>query len=400
MNFLNRIVPRAVQPLWAAANVSLIGDSLHDVAIMWLIYDLTGSPSATGALGVARYLPSILIGIFAGAWVDRVSRESVLLWCDAIRILLVGLIAGFVAVNSIGPLGLYVLAFAVSVCTVFFAPARDALVPQLVSASELNRATSALQSSLGVAYFVGPLLAAVMLPIVGLAGLFGLDALTYAISFLFLLSLKRGTKIQAAAEPPLRMVKEGLAYARQSGLVHGLLWVTAVDNFFIMGLAIVGTPIYVRNHLELGAEAYAVLQSCFALGIVAGSILVHRFGSRLPRGKTLLFAIVFDGISFMPLYFADTLFTAAIIWFIHSIGIPFILIPRTSLVQTEVTSYMQGRVFSLVQLTVVGLSALSSGVVGIVLTYTPPEDLYLYFGLAAGIVGAVGFTNKSLRSLR
>lgn len=400
MSILDRIIPKGIRPLWAAANVSLIGDSLHDVALLWLIYDLTGSSTATGLLGIARYLPSILLGVFAGAWVDRVSRKSILLWCDALRVLLVGILAALTASQSIDSVSLYLLAFAISVCTVFFAPARDALVPQLVSIGELSRATSILQSSLGIAYFIGPLLAAACLPLIGLAGLFGLDALTYALSFVFLLALKPHIiETQTQLDSPLQMVKDGLLYARKTPLIHGLLWVTAVDNLFIMGLAIVGAPIYVRVHLGLGAEAYAILQSCFALGIIVGSLLIHRYGHRLPRGKTLLWALVFDGFSFVPFYFTDALWTTAIGWFVHSIGIPFILIPRTSLVQSEVPQQMQGRVFSLVQLTVVGLTAVSSGLAGVALESVSPPQLYLIMGLLAGTVGALGFANKELRNL-
>ncbi len=194
------------------------------------------------------------------------------------------------------------------------------------------------------------------------------------------------------------MVREGLSFARRTPLIYGLLWVTAVDNLFIMGLAIVGGPIYVRLHLGLGADAYAILQSCFALGILTGSLLMHRYGKKLPRGKTLLWALVFDGLSFIPFYFTTTLWTTALGWFVHSIGIPFILIPRTSLVQSDVPQQLQGRVFSLVQLTVVGLTAVSSGLAGIALERISPAQLYLVMGLSAGVVGALGFLNRDLRT--
>ncbi|MCB9358006.1 MAG: MFS transporter [Calditrichaeota bacterium] len=395
---IDAYVPRQIRPLWASASISLIGDSLHDIAILWLIYDLTGSSTATGLLGVARYLPSVVLGIFAGAWVDRVSRKSVMLWADALRAVLVGIIAALVAAQNITPLSLYFLAFAIAICTVFFNPARDAIVPQIVPPEQLMRATSVLQSSLGLAYFVGPLAAAFFLPLIGLPGLFAADSATYLLSFALILLIRpvqfSGTKQTSTSK---QMAREGLQHVRRSPLIHGLLWVTAVDNLFIMGLAIVGAPIYVRVHLGLGADAYAVLQACFALGILTGSLLMIRFGSRLPRGKTLLWALVFDGVTFVPFYFTTELWTTAIGWFIHSIGIPFILTPRTSLVQSEVPQEFQGRVFSLVQLTVVGLTAVSSGMAGVLLELLSPAQLYLIMGTAAGVVGALGFLNRELR---
>lgn len=252
---LDRLIPRGIRPLWAAANVSLIGDSLHDIAILWLIYDLTGSSTATGLLGVARYLPSILLGIFAGAWVDRVPRKSVLLWCDALRVILVLAIAALTFTHTVTGTNLYCIAFAIAICTVFFNPARDAIVPQLVPPSQLMRATSVLQSSLGVAYFVGPLLAALFLPVVGLAGLFTADAATYLLSFLLILLVRpQSTQQITVSATPWQMITEGLRYARKSAFILPLLWVTAVDNLFIMGLAIVGAPVYVREHLKTGCR--------------------------------------------------------------------------------------------------------------------------------------------------
>ncbi|MBK6766048.1 MAG: MFS transporter [bacterium] len=401
MTSRGRWIPKGIVPLWAAANVSLIGDSLHDVAILWLIYDLTGSPTATGLLGVARYLPSILLAVVAGAWVDRVDRKKILLWCDFLRMGLVAALAALTSTQQVTGSNLYFLAFAIAVCTVFFGPARDAIVPQIVSTSELTRATSVLQSSYGLAYFVGPLIAAACLPYIGLPGLFALDAASYAASFAFLLALRPKSLVPPQAHPSApQMVRQGIAYASQTPLIRGLLWVTAVDNFFMMGLAIVGAPIYVREHLHLGAEAYALLQACFALGLLTGSVLTHRYANRLPRGRTLLWAIVFDGLTFVPFYFTTELWTTALGWYIHSIGIPFILVPRTSLVQSEVPAELQGRVFSLVQLTVVGLTAISAGVAGVALEYIAPGRFYLVMGLAAGCVGALGFLNRELRELR
>lgn len=332
---------------------------------------------------------------------DRVSRKSVMLWSDAIRAVLVGSIAALTFAHLVSGTNLYLLAFAISLCTVFFNPARDAILPQLVPKAQLMQATSVLQSGLGFAYFLGPLLAALILPIVGLAGLFTADAATYLLSFLLILLVRQNTvQREVDIATPLQMVAEGLRFARRSSFIFPLLWVTAVDNLFIMGLAIVGAPIYVRIHLGLGADAYAILQSCFALGIIVGSLFMHRFGNMLPRGKTLLWALVYDGVTFIPFYFTHTLWSTGVWWFLHSIGIPFILIPRTSIVQTEVPHELQGRVFSLVHLTVVGLTAISSGLAGVLLEVFTPGQVYIGMGSAAAIVGTIAFAFRGLRDLR
>jgi MFS family permease len=153
----------------------------------------------------------------------------------------------------------------------------------------------------------------------------------------------------------------------------------------------------VRLHLGLGAGAYAATEGAFALGMVAGSVLIQRYASKLPRGKVLLCAIMWDGITFVPFLFTTTLTSTMIWWFIHSLGIPFILVPRATLIQTEVPSHLQGRIFSLVNLTVVGLSAISCSLTGFATELVSTEMLFAIIGVSATVVGGIGWLIGDLR---
>lgn len=368
---------------------------------MWLIYELTGSATATGLVGMSQYLPAVLLGPLAGALVDKLDRKRVMIVADAMRALLVALIPILYLMGTMTGIRLGLTAFSIALFTTLFVPARDAIVPQLVPTTELTHAGSVLQASYGFAYFVGPMLAAAILPLVRIPGLFFADAITYAASLLFLLKLRPRPQIrETQVISPWQLLKDGLRYAHRRGLIRGLLLLTGVDNLLIMGPALVGAPLYVRLHLGLGAGAYAATEGAFAAGMIVGSFLVHRFGARLPRGKTLLWAIMWDGISFVPFMFADTLSVTLALWFVHSIGIPFILVPRTTLIQTEVPSELQGRMFSLVHLTVVGLSAISCALTGIAAEYIPPHILFGVIGVGATVVGAAGWLVKDLREIR
>ncbi|HEY3296169.1 MAG TPA: MFS transporter [bacterium] len=392
-------VPRGLWPLWAAGLISTAGDSLHQVAIMWLIYELTGSKIATGLIGMAQYLPSVIFGVFAGALVDRMDRKRVMIFSDAARVALVALIPTLYLMGMMTGMLLGLLAFCIALFTTLFYPARESVIPQVVEHEDLTRSSSLLQGSYGFAYFVGPVMAAAMLPWAKISGLFYGDAITFFVSLLFLLKLRpRPLEVTTAPKlAPLQTVREGLSYAHQHGLIRGLLWITAVDNLFIMGPALVGAPLYVRLHLGLGAGAYAATEGAFALGMVAGSFLVHRYASRFPRGKLLLCAIIWDGITFVPFYFTDTLTSTMIWWFIHSIGIPFILVPRATLIQTEVPAHLQGRIFSLVNLTVVGLSAISCSLTGFATELISTEALFAVIGVSAAVVGGIGWAIGDLR---
>ncbi|MBM3324665.1 MAG: MFS transporter [Calditrichaeota bacterium] len=399
--------PPGLFPLWLAGFISTMGDEIHWVAMLWLIYDLTGSKLATGLVGAAQFLPAVLFGLFAGVLVDRFDRRRVMMAADLARALLVTVIPLLLASGHLRGFHLGVLAFAISGFTVAFMPARDALVPELVEKENLTQANALIQGSINLAFLLGATFAAAALPVVALSGLFYMDAVSYLLSFACIWWIKKARvkRIEIAPsvpshEPPLRALREGLAHAYRDGRIRGLLIVTAINNLFIMGPAIVGVPVYVRDHLHQGPQGLAGIDACFAAGMLLGSLVLHRWGKQLPKGRVILSAIIFDGLTFIPLLWTSKLWTTMLVVFVHSLGIPFITVSRTTLIQEIVAPRMQGRIFSMINLAVYGLTALSAALTGIALEWIPVAQLYAIIGMLAALVGLLGWTVRDLRTAR
>lgn len=398
------LFPPGLFPLWLAGFISTTGNAIHWIALLWLIYDLTGSRTATGLVGSAQFLPAVIFGLFAGVLVDRFDRRHVMMVADVARALLVAAIPLLLAAGYLSGLGLGLLAFTIAIFTTAFMPARDALVPELVEKEKLTQANAVVQSSLYLAYLVGAVTAAGVLPLVKVEGLFYIDALTYLASFACLWWIKksrdrphgRGPSIEAGSSPR-QALREGLAHAARDGRIRGLLLITAIDNLFIMGPAIVGMPIYVRDYLHQGPVGLAGMNAAFAVGMIVGAIFIHRWRTRFPKGRTILVAIILDGLTYIPLMWTSTLWAAMIAMFIHSLVVPLIIIPRTTLIQEIVSPGMQGRIFSMINLSVIGLTALSSALTGLVAEWIPISQVYAIIGASAALVGLAGWTLRDLR---
>jgi predicted MFS family arabinose efflux permease len=164
-----------------------------------------------------------------------------------------------------------------------------------------------------------------------------------------------------------------------------------------MGPAIVGVPIFVKEVLNEGAASYAIVESSYGLGMLLGTVIINILNKRLTTGKLLLLGMIFDGVTYSILYWTGSLELMIILISFHAIGIPFIVVSRTSLVQKWVEDEKLGRVFSLVNMAVVGMTALTTGLTGFIAEFISIESVFLVFGIVGTLCGVVGWFYKDLR---
>ncbi|MCX6641637.1 MAG: MFS transporter [bacterium] len=387
--------------LWIGQVIAWSGDSIYQIALLWLILDLTGSQKLAGLVAAIGYLPALLLGLFLGALVDTRDRRKLMMSADLLRAGVILYIPVAFIFGWLAPWQLAAAAFMISMGAALFNPARDASVPLLVPAGNLLPANALIQTSAHAAMLLGPLLAGAILAISNLTSLFYFDALAYGISFLtiFAIRLPPAAAVKSAIGP-VKAIGEALRYAIKARWSAQLLLVTMLDNLFIMGPAIVGAPIFIRDELHLGPQAFAAIQGCYAVGMLSGALLLGSLGKSLPKGKTLLVGMVLDGITFIPLYFVPNLFWMGAAIVVHSLAIPLIMVPRTSLIQEGIPANLQGRFFSLVNLAVMGMTALSAAVTGIACEAWGVRTVYLVIGIGGGICGLFGFGLGGLRRRR
>ncbi len=408
--FLRRIlINRNLAYLWFGQVISQAGDSVYEIGMLWLMLEISGSKSATGLVAMSGYLPTLLFGMFGGALADRFQRKRLMLLADAARGVLVLFIPILYWLDGLSGLILGVFTFVLAMFNTMFNPARDATIAHLVRPEQLLQANSLVQTAWQFALLLGPALAGVLIPVVGIVHLFNMDALTFFLSFWF---ISRIVVVEKTRNSPsartiswkeqfvasLHDVLEGIQYARRDRRIWALLWVTAIDNIFIMGPAIVGTPIFVREILHETADKYAFTQIAFAVGMLTGTLFLNLFGKRFRNSQVLLWGIVLDGITFLPLLWVRTFPGMFLTLMVHSLVIPMIIIPRPTLIQKIVPSHLQGRIFSMISVAVVGFTAISMALTGVISEWIPINQLYAIIALLAAACGAVGWLIKDFRT--
>lgn len=293
----------------------------------------------------------------------------------------------------LSPIFLAINAFAIAIAAAFFNPARDSIIPQIVPPSGLLRANSLIQTSWQFSLLLGPALAGFLLHFVGKLHLFTIDSAAYFLSFLFIFLIKP-VRVEAPRERKgmgLSEVKEGLRFVVRHPVILPLLLITIADNIFIMGPAIVGTPVFIKEELNLGAESYALIQGCYAVGMLAGTAMLLMWGGRYKKGQILLTGMILDGLTFIPLYYVDSIAGMATVIIIHSMAIPMLTVSRASMIHNLVPPHMTGRVFALVNLSVVGMSAVSAGISGFLLEMWSAPTLFLIIGIGGACCGVIGW---------
>jgi DHA3 family macrolide efflux protein-like MFS transporter len=402
---------RAIVLLWLGQIISHLGDSLYLVGIVWLALDLTGSKSLTGWLVAVNFAPVLVLGLFAGAIVDRHDRRLMMIGADLLRFLAVGAIAALSLTHHLDAPLLGVLLLALATGTTFFNPAIKALIPEIAPSAQLASAVAIFQLSEQLAFVGGPLLGQPATKAFGFVHLFTVDAATFLFSAICLLMLPRlGRKRSHAAAtqvlPPMTLrsiLGETAVVVRAvmaSPVLRVLLTLTALDNLLIMGPAYIATPVLVKETLHLGPEGYMSAMIFFFVGLTLGTAAAWLFARRAPKGRLILIGLVLDGLTCIPFFFCRTLVQVQAALFVHALVIPLIIIPRTVLMQRAVPGRLHGRLFSLVNVTVFGMTGISAGLTGLVIERMPPATLFLVVGIAGMIPGLFAFRVAALRTAR
>jgi len=367
--------------LLAAGLVSMAGDWVLSVGLVYYVYAVTGSTVASATMLLAAFLPQMVLGSVAGVFVDRWDRRRTMIGANLLMAL--GLLP-LLAFDGAGQVWIaYVVVLFVGAAEQFVIPAEAALVPQLVADGDLVTANALNRQNRNVARLAGAGLGAGAVAVGGVALVAVLDAVTYLVAAGLLVLIASTTErpapdpVGAAPRSLLAEWRSGLTLAAREPTLRVLFVVAAISS---VGEGVMGTLFapFVRDVLHGGGSAYGVILGAQAVGgIAAGfaaAMVAHRYAPQRLLGWGALFVGVIDLMLFLyPLAYA-TVWPAVVC--MVTVGLPAALavVGQTTLFQRTSSDSHRGRVFgalSAVQGVALLAGTLLAGVLGDVLGIVP-----------------------------
>ena len=388
--------------------VSNCGTWLQNVAMLVVVYQLTGSTVATGAVSILQFAASLLLAPWAGALSDRVDRRRLLIAGQIISAPAAATLAiwtGLVGVEGLpGPWPIFAAATLIGIGWAISVPTMQALVPALVQPGDLEQAVALNSITFNLARAVGPALGALSLLILGPAGTFGLNAASYVVLVIALL-LIRPRHVERESHSGDGSVREGLRYVRsQRPLFVLLVGVTALG----FGTDPVNTLTPAMADLLGGGEALVgLLVSAFGIGAALMALGVGAVRRRMALGRmaviglAIMSAGLFGFSVSSEVVIADLVIPAVVFavlsLFLAGVGFLLALTGLTTELQRRVPDRFLGRVMALWAVAFLGsrpAAALVDGALGD--TFGPRAAAAVAAALVAAVAAWVAVQRRHL----
>lgn len=392
---------RAFRLLWIGETTSAIGSTVTVVALpLVAVITLHASTFAVGVLTAAAWAPWLVLGLPAGAWVDRLARRPIMLACDAVSALAFVSVPVAAWLGVLGIAQLLTVALVSGAAKVFFSTAYHAYLPSLVPTEDLVRANGVLQGSESAAQVAGPGLGGLLAQAFGAVTGLLVDALSFAVSAACVLAIRVPEPRQVATGPrrtTLRQeVRDGLRFVIGDPYLRVFACYGAAFNLIFDAVQALQVVFLVRV-VGLNSGLVGVVFSVASLGGIAGAVAAGRLARRFGTARAALL-LVLAGPPFGLLF---PLATLGPVGLVAAVLGAMLLVAGTvgdnviigSFRQAYTPPEMLGRVTASMRFVILGtvpLGALMGGALGTVLGVVPALWILLAAGAAVGLILLAG----------
>jgi MFS family permease len=346
-------------------SISLIGTWMQQLAMMWLVYRLTGSSFLLGLVGFCSQVPSFFLSPVAGVFTDRWNLRRTIIATQCLAMLQAAVLfvltwTGVVALEHVLLLSVFM-----GLVNAFDIPARQTFLIQMVEGRENLAAAIGLNSSMfNGARLLGPAVAGFLIAVVGEATCFLLNALSYMAVLAALLAMRLPPP--AAAKPPqhvLHELREGIRYAFGFPPIREILMLVAVVNLAAMPLTVL-LPIFATEVLHGGPQTLGLLTSSLGMGSLVGALVLASRKSVLGLGRQIAWASGAIGLGLIQFSLSGVLWLSMSLLVLTGFALMMETAASNTVLQTIVDDDKRGRVMSFYAMAFLGVAPLGSLLAG------------------------------------
>ena len=378
---------------WSGVILSQIGTRGTVAANLYQVYDLTGSVAQTGLVGAAQAVALLVLSPLGGVYADRLDRRRLLQVAQAASMLVALLLAVLTLSGEAQAWHVIASVLFTTAAATFDQPARQALIPAMVSLEQLPQAIALLNPSRELAILVGPALAGVLIAVGGPGLVYALDAATYAV-LVVVLALIHVERLSSGGErrSVVASIAEGASYVKRRPLIYTLMGLDLSATVFSAYRVLL--PALALDVLDVGPAGYGLLSSAPSAGALLATYTIFRVVGRSRRlGRVLLVSLALYGASAVLLaqspLFGIALLAALFLGAFDAMATTI----RHAAVQIETPDELRGRVSAFYQMSSRGGPAIGDVVVGAAAGILGPITALTLGGIVPAVI-ALGYLSR------
>jgi MFS family permease len=372
--------------LWAGTTLSAAGGAMTGFAVVLQVYELTHSTFDVGALGLARMIPTLTVGLLGGSLADATDRRKLVLVTSTC----LAAVSAVLAIQAFAGLDqlwlLYVLVGIQSALGAVDAPARRTFTPRLLPAGQLSAGLALNQLTFQICLTVGPALGGLLTAAAGLRACYLVDALSFAAALYGVGRLPAMAPQGRITRPGPRAVVEAVRFIRRSQVLAGAF--LADLNATVLGLPVAVFPAINVERFGGGAQTLGLLTAAIGLGGLACSACSGPVGHIARPGRAMLWTVTVWGGAIAGFAVAHRLWLALGLLAIAGAADTATVVLRGTIVQAAIPDQLRGRITAADYVVGAGGGELGSLEAGAVGSLASPTISALSGGLAtiAGVL--------------
>ena len=341
---------------------SLVGTWIQQVALGWLVFELTNSAFKVGIAAAAGTLPILLLTLYGGGIADRVNKRRALILLQSLMAVEAAVLAGLALTGHVTFLWIVVLALANGVFSAFEIPIRQSFLLDLVGREDLMSAIAFNSMAFSVSRVLGPAIAGTLVALFGAGVGFLINAVSYGAVIVGLARIRSQDEGGRPTRRPATLA-EVHRYVRAHGWPRTFLAQALATTIFAWSITAM-LPVLAREGLGTGASGYGGLMSAFGVGAAIGATLLAAVGHRVRRGELAVGGGMAIGAVHLLIGASGSYpLTFGLLLLSGTVGAAAGITTNT-LLQVDAPDHLRGRVIGVYAMIVVGMAPVGSLLMG------------------------------------